>query len=87
MTNPAAFTIADLDTYAQILAGCSEQRPCVWTTDGGDTRREGVMRPLRRHDADMDIRDYEVQISGVFEVFLDIKTVAELIRARNFFIR
>lgn len=84
------FTFDDLTIYAAILDGCSNGRPCRWTPDGGDTIREGVMRPItnaNRGANDPDIRSYEIQVSGIAEHFLPITTIAELLRTRNFFIK
>ena len=81
----AAFTIAEVQVYAQILDACINQHRVKWSPDG-DNILEGVMRSLPDFRVHKDARDYQVRISGTFEHFLPITEVARLIGEHMFFI-
>lgn len=87
MTRP--LTVTDLHRLNVIADAVSHGRRVVWMNEFGD-RMEGVVRNFTNEDGnfllpDEDVRDGYVWISSMFEHFVPVQEVLDMIHDGRFF--
>lgn len=89
-------TVEDAVLIAQLVTGVTSSARVKWTSDGGDTIREGILRRVGSYDGHrevatgaQDVRDMHVHIStstGV-ETWLLVSDIVTLMRERDFTVK